>query len=200
MAQVPPPPPPPDWPAPHGAYGPPPQGGYGAPPYWVTPPPGPAPGLGYAGFWIRAVAYLIDGILLDVPILIVLLAVIGSSSGSISCHYTNTAIGQSFQCTGLGGATAAFGFVWLLLLLISFVYFAGMWAWQGQTLGQKALGLHVVDANTGLRISLGRALLRFFGIIISSWALLIGLIWAAFDPRKQGWHDKIASTFVVKRT
>src|SRR4029077_20002661 len=106
------PPAPPDWPAPDGAYGLPPHGGYGGPQLWAAPPPGPAPGLEYAGFWIRAVAYLIDSLLLDVPILVALLAIVGSSAGSISCHYTNSAIGQSFQCTGLGAAGTAIGLVW----------------------------------------------------------------------------------------
>ena len=46
---------------------------------------------------------------------------------------------------------------------------------------------------------IGRALGRFLGYLISTIALYIGLIWAAFDPRKQGWHDKIASTFVVRK-
>jgi len=57
----------------------------------------------------------------------------------------------------------------------------------------------VVDANTGGGISVGRALLRYIGILIGTWVLFIGLIWVAFDARKQGWHDKMASTFVVKR-
>jgi uncharacterized RDD family membrane protein YckC len=35
--------------------------------------------------------------------------------------------------------------------------------------------------------------------VISGVALDIGFIWVAFDPRKQGWHDKIASTFVVRK-
>jgi len=69
----------------------------------------------------------------------------------------------------------------------------------GGTFGQRLLGLHVVDAATGQNIGIGRALGRFVGYVISTIALDIGLIWAAFDPRKQGWHDKIASTFVVRK-
>ena len=61
------------------------------------------------------------------------------------------------------------------------------------------LGLHVVDAATGRNIGVGRAIGRFVGYIISAVPLYIGLIWVAFDPRKQGWHDKIASTFVVRK-
>jgi uncharacterized RDD family membrane protein YckC len=190
-----PPPPPPSPPA-HGF---PPPGGYGAP-YWA-PPPGPAPGLAYAGFWIRFVAYLIDGLIINVPILIVFFVLAGStlSAHSITCNVVNTTVGQSLTCTGLGELFGAFTILWAAYLLVPWIYFSVMWSWQGQSIGQKVLGLHVVDANNGAKISAGRAILRYFGIIISSWALFIGLIWAAFDPRKQGWHDKIASTFAVRR-
>jgi uncharacterized RDD family membrane protein YckC len=41
--------------------------------------------------------------------------------------------------------------------------------------------------------------LRYVGFVISIIPLAIGLIWAGFDPRKQGWHDKIAGTYVVRR-
>ena len=61
------------------------------------------------------------------------------------------------------------------------------------------LGLHVVDAATGRNIGFGRAIGRFVGYVISGIALDIGFIWVAFDPQKQGWHDKIASTFVVRK-
>jgi uncharacterized RDD family membrane protein YckC len=183
---------------PPGAPPPPPYGGYGAPQSWALPPPGPAPGLAYAGFWIRVAAYLIDGVILDVPILIIMFAVFGSSWIHVVCT-PNIAVGQSFQCSGFGTANGAFGITWLLFLLVPLVYFTAMWSWQGQSLGQRVFGLHVVDANTGIRISPGRALLRYVGILIGMWVLFIGVIWAAFDPRKQGWHDKMASTFVVKR-
>jgi uncharacterized RDD family membrane protein YckC len=58
--------------------------------------------------------------------------------------------------------------------------------------------LRVVRDGDGSRLGVGRALLRYVGFVVSAWALLIGLIWAAFDARKQGWHDKIAGTLVVR--
>jgi uncharacterized RDD family membrane protein YckC len=187
---VPPPPPPHAYPppAPHGA------------PLWAA-PPGPAPGLAYAGFWIRFVAHLIDSLIIYVPVVIVFFVVAGStlSTHPITCSVVNTSTGQSVTCTGLGVFTGAIAALWAAALLLPWIYFSIMWSWQGQSIGQKVLGLHVVDANNGAKISGGRAILRYFGIIVSTWALYIGLIWAAFDPRKQGWHDKIASTFVVRR-
>jgi len=197
----PPPPPttPPPLPPPSGAYPPPPYGGYGVPQYWAPPPPGPAPGQAYAGFWIRVAAYLIDAVILDIPLLIIAFAVFGSSLASLRCTYTNIAGGQEFICANLGSVIGEFGIFSLVVFVVPLVYFTAMWSWQGQSVGQRALGMHVVDANTGGGISVGRALLRYIGILIGTWVLFIGLIWVAFDPRKQGWHDKMASTFVVKR-
>jgi uncharacterized RDD family membrane protein YckC len=184
---------------------PPPAHSYPAPapysaPYWAA-PPGPAPGLAYAGFWIRFVAYLIDSLIIYVPVVIVFFVVAGSTLGNhpITCNVVNTSTGQSITCTGLGVFTGALAALWVAVLLLPWIYFSIMWSWQGQSIGQKVLGLHVVDANNGAKISAGRAILRYLGVIISTWVLYIGLIWAAFDPRKQGWHDKIASTFVVRR-
>jgi uncharacterized RDD family membrane protein YckC len=163
-------------------------------------PAGPAPGLGYAGFWIRFAAHLIDSILLGIPIGIVAVIVIGRSVNAFSCGYVTGTDGfSSYQCTGLNSLSSALLLPQLMSLVLSAVYFVVLWSWQGQTLGQKILGLHVVDAATGQKIGVGRAIGRYVGYVISAWVLFIGLIWAAFDQRKQGWHDKMASTFVVRR-
>jgi uncharacterized RDD family membrane protein YckC len=61
------------------------------------------------------------------------------------------------------------------------------------------LGLRVVDATTGQPISFGKAAIRWLGLFISFLVCLIGVIWVAFDARKQGWMDKIAGTVVVRR-
>jgi len=55
-----------------------------------------------------------------------------------------------------------------------------------------------VDATTGAPIGFGRAALRYVGFVVSILVCYIGLIWAAFDPRKQGWHDKVARTVVIR--
>ena len=137
--------------------------------------------------------------ILDIPLLIIAFAVFGSSLASLRCTYTNIAGGQEFICANLGSVIGEFGIFSLVVFVVPLVYFTAMWSWQGQSVGQRALGMHVVDANTSGGISVGRALLRYIGILIGTWVLFIGLIWVAFDPRKQGWHDKMASTFVVKR-
>jgi uncharacterized RDD family membrane protein YckC len=126
----------------------------------------------YAGFWIRVPAYLIDAILLGV---------IGGILSAISLHP------HSVDYTSSGPSA-----------LLSLVYFGLLWSKSGggQTLGMRLFGLRVVGAD-GQPIGIGTALIRWLGLFLSFIVLFIGVIWVAFDPRKQGWHDKIAQTYVV---
>ena len=162
-------------------------------------PPGPAPGIGYAGFWIRFVAAFIDGLIVGVPFAIVFFVVEGSAIRAYTDCVSNAAATGTLSTTCFGVYIGSIGYWELIGLVVELVYFVALWSLLGGTLGQRMLGLHVVDAATGKNISIGRALGRFVGYVISTAALDIGLIWAAFDPRKQGWHDKIASTFVVRK-
>ena len=77
-----------------------------------------------------------------------------------------------------------------------FMYFWSSYG-HGQTLGDRALSIRVVKTD-GTELTLVDALIRYVGLIISCVALFIGVIWVAFDANKQGWHDKIAKTYVVK--
>jgi uncharacterized RDD family membrane protein YckC len=86
-----------------------------------------------------------------------------------------------------------------LSTLLQAVYFTYFWsaAGRGQTLGSRALNIRVVKTD-GSYLDYGGAFLRYVGFFISCVAFLLGVIWAAFDAQKQGWHDKIAGTYVVK--
>ncbi|HUQ40912.1 MAG TPA: RDD family protein [Candidatus Limnocylindrales bacterium] len=86
-----------------------------------------------------------------------------------------------------------------LQTLIGVAYFCYFWSAQGkgQTLGMKALNIKVVKTD-GTQLDLVGAFIRYIGLVVSIACLFIGVIWAAFDAQKQGWHDKIASTYVVK--
>jgi len=86
-----------------------------------------------------------------------------------------------------------------VLWLCHFLYHVILWTWRGGTLGQVALGIEVRRESDGRRIGLGTAILRYVGYLVSTWVLYLGLIWVAFDRRKQGWHDKIAGTLVIRR-
>jgi uncharacterized RDD family membrane protein YckC len=123
----------------------------------------------YAGFWIRLVALVIDCIII-VPLNNYILSYIGD--GSILRI--------------------------LVPNLIWWVYTAGLTSSSLQaTLGKKILGLKVVDLN-GSRISFGKATGRFLASILSGLILGIGYLMVAFNPKKQGLHDQIAGTYVVK--
>jgi uncharacterized RDD family membrane protein YckC len=159
---------------------PPPPPGYPPPPQMAGgyQPMAVAPQGSYGGFWIRVVAYIIDAIIISivVAILSVPLAVNYNDVNSASLRASNG-----------------------IRLVLSFLYFTFLWSYMGASLGQRLLGLHVVDATTGQPISFGKAALRFLGLIISFFVCFIGVIWVAFDARKQGWMDKIAGTVVVRR-
>ena len=141
----------------------------------------------FAGFWIRVVAYLIDTILLAV-----VSGIIGGFVGfGFGSMFDPVAVEQQMLGTG-------YWLFQLFSMLVGIAYFAGMESssWQA-TLGKKALGLIVVGEDGG-RISLLRAIGRYLGKILSSLILLIGFIMVAFTARKQGLHDMLASTYVVK--
>jgi uncharacterized RDD family membrane protein YckC len=86
-----------------------------------------------------------------------------------------------------------------LSTLLQAVYFTYFWsaAGKGQTLGSRALNIRVVKTD-GSYLDYGGAFLRYIGFFVSCVVFLLGVIWAAFDAQKQGWHDKIAGTYVVK--
>jgi uncharacterized RDD family membrane protein YckC len=66
------------------------------------------------------------------------------------------------------------------------------------TPGKMAISARVVDASTGNTLSVGQSVGRYLAYFVSILPLGIGLLWVAFDSRKQGWHDKLAGTVVVR--
>jgi uncharacterized RDD family membrane protein YckC len=172
--------------------------------------PGPAPGFEYAGFWIRLLAYLIDLI----PLLIISIVLFAPLFGA----FFDTVRDMPFPRRGttlsaeeyralqeqmmrqMTEAMAPFYPAYGLSQLFSIAYYVGFWTWRGQTPGMMLLGLRVARESDGIPPGLARSILRYVGYFISAFVLFIGFIWIAFDSRKQGWHDKIAGTVVVRRT
>jgi uncharacterized RDD family membrane protein YckC len=141
----------------------------------------PAVGLAYAGFGIRVLAHLIDSLVLTV----VFFVLAAATGGMLTTN----------SDTGLTTFNSAAG---SLLIVVVLAYVVGFWGARGQTPGMMALNLHIVRARDGTPIDFGIAAIRYVGYVISSIPFGLGLLWAAFDPRKQGWHDKIAGTFVIR--
>src|SRR5712691_8297360 len=86
-------------------------------------------------------------------------------------------------------------------LLAALVYYTYFWsgAGGGRTWGMRVMGLRVVRED-GSALSVTRAFIRCVGLLVSFVVLLIGVIWIAFDAKKQGWHDKFAGSLVVAHT
>lgn len=62
-----------------------------------------------------------------------------------------------------------------------------------------AISAKIVDARTGQPASTGQLIGRYFAYFVAMLPLFLGIVWVAFDKRKQGWHDKLAGTVVVKQ-
>jgi uncharacterized RDD family membrane protein YckC len=120
-----------------------------------------------AGFGRRLVGLLIDGILLSI--------VTGILARSIH---------------GAGGS--------LLGLVIDAAYFTLLiGSSRGQSLGQMAMGIRVIDFNTGGPIGYPRAFIRWLVAIVSFVVFFLGYLWMLWDKEKQCWHDKAANDVVV---
>jgi uncharacterized RDD family membrane protein YckC len=136
--------------------------------------------LEYAGFWIRVWASVIDTVLVSVIILPLLTAIYGSA------YWDSEKVIQGPMDFLLSWVAPA----------IAVVLF---WISRQATPGKLAVGARIVDAKTGGNPSTGQLLGRYAGYYLAAIPLLLGFIWVAFDPRKQGWHDKLAGTVVVRK-
>ena len=144
----------------------------------------------YAGFWIRVVAYLIDAAVLGIPTFI-LFAIFGGGMGALAGR------NQDPSTINPAAIVAAMGTMILVVLAINFCYFIFMESSAKQaTVGKMVLGLKVINANGG-RISMGQSVGRTLSKLLSS-ILYIGYIMVGVTEKKQGLHDMIAGTFVVR--
>ena len=128
-----------------------------------------------AGFWIRIQAYVFD-----IAILLIV----------------DWVIFEVLQRIGAEG--------WQLLmdLVLGASYFSVLWSHAsplgaGRTVGSQRYGLQVIRTD-GSDLTLVQGLIRWAALLVSFLVLFIGVIWVAFDTNKQGWHDKIAGTYVIR--
>ena len=80
--------------------------------------------------------------------------------------------------------------------IIYTIYFIGFWSRRGQTPGMMVVRVKIIKTD-GSPISIGRAILRCIGFFVST-IIIIGHLMIAWDSKKQGLHDKIADTYVIK--
>ncbi|HEX5057633.1 MAG TPA: RDD family protein [Gammaproteobacteria bacterium] len=133
----------------------------------------------YAGFWIRVAAALIDTVFVLMIIMPLLLAIYGKE------YLTPQSWIQG---------------VWDFLLNYIFPAIAviAFWTYKSATPGKMILKMKIVDAATGGKLTAGQSFIRYLGYYVSIIPLGLGLIWVGIDSRKQGFHDKIAGTVVIK--
>jgi uncharacterized RDD family membrane protein YckC len=135
----------------------------------------------YAGFWIRVGATLIDTILMLIIILPILITIYGNS------YWLSESYVQGFWDLMLS----------YLLPAIAVIIF---WVYKSATPGKMATKLTIVDANTGGKPSAGQFVIRYIGYYLAMLPLFLGIIWVGIDKRKQGLHDKLAGTVVLRNT
>jgi len=149
----------------------------------------------FAGFWRRLVAFMIDSTIVTIIFVILLvIAALAFFFGAISAD--NDA--WIADLTNLTGFSSALLLIMVFYLSINIAYFTYFHGTTGRTPGKMLLGLQVYSVD-GTEVSFGIAFLRAVGYLVSSLLLTfpLGFIWAAFDKKKQAWHDKIAGTVVI---
>jgi uncharacterized RDD family membrane protein YckC len=146
----------------------------------------------FGGFWRRLLAFFIDKIILFlVSLILFLIGLLALALGGVSFGH--------FATTGnLPGRMGLFMAVYsITTFLTGMVYFTWFHGTIGQTPGKMLFGLRVIQIS-GEKMTLGIAFLRCVGYLVSGLVLWLGFIWIAFDGKKQGWHDKIAATLVIR--
>lgn len=202
MTDFPPPPPPSGFPPP------PPPGPFSAPPppgYTTTYGAPTAPTMQYAGIGARLGALLLDGLIVALLLLPAVITIAAGPTRITTCSIDregNITIGEEINgtCEVPTGATiAAAVLLGVVALAGAVLYYTMLIGGTGQTLGNKATRIRVVDAMSGRPIGNGRALGRYlFATFISGNLCALGYLWALWDGRKQTWHDKVVTSVVVK--
>jgi uncharacterized RDD family membrane protein YckC len=136
----------------------------------------------YAGFWVRLLASIIDGLIILAVSVPLLLGIYGTD------YFVNPE-GRMVQ----GAADFLISYVFPLVATVLF------WKYRAATPGKMALGLKIVNADDLAPLTTPQAIGRYFAYLPAVLVLGIGLLWVAFDARKQGWHDKLAGTVVIRR-
>lgn len=141
--------------------------------------PDEQPEYEYAGFWLRTGACLVDSLFFSLILLPVPITFYGT---------------DYFLSDSLFRGPVDIAINWIVPAVLTVILWRGFQA----TPGKMALRLRVLDAESGHPASTGQYIGRYLGYLVSSVPLGLGFFWIAFDRRKQGWHDKLAGTVVVR--
>ena len=137
-----------------------------------------------AGFWARFAGLFLDGLIFLVVELLL---------GAIFTSTSTEVVGGLAITVRTGSSLPT-----AIMIILELAYFSWFWSTRGASLGQQLVGIRVVDSETFGPLKPSQAVVRYIGYLISGLPFLLGYIWAAFDPKKQGWMDKLAGTQVVR--
>ncbi len=140
-----------------------------------------------AGFWIRLAAWIADTVCLFLATIVLAVLVLATIwfGGWLGGEINE----QVMALAGYSGA--------VIVMASGFLYFTLFVGSSGQTPGKKLFGLRIVRVN-GLEMTYGRALLRSLCWILSLLLFSVGFLMIAFNRQKQGLHDMLAGTFVIR--
>jgi uncharacterized RDD family membrane protein YckC len=145
----------------------------------------------YVGFWIRMFAFLID----NIALVLLVIPVIRYSISATDINVEDYNLQDAEQLSEILYLSLIQFSVDAVVLGAIFILF---WIVKSATPGKMVLGCSIVDARTLGKASNSQNLIRYIGYYISLIPLGLGFIWIGFDARKQGWHDKLANTVVIK--
>lgn len=157
-----------------------------------------APRVDYGGFWLRFLAYLIDGAVILIGICVVAIPLVFLTG--LGAYLSQINPGEDWNESGTWAIIVVVFLFATASLVVTWLYHALMECseWQA-TVGKKALGLVVTDME-GRGVSFWRATGRHFAKIVTNMIpLLIGYIMAGFTDKKQALHDMIAGCLILRR-
>ena len=134
----------------------------------------------YVGFWARFAANFLDGILINILC-------------SPAWIFLNYRARYHLNDRDVENAIVLYSALYILAQIILLV----LWFVKRASVGKMAISAKIVDAKTGGAPTKKQLIGRYFAYLLSSLPLCLGFLWIAFDPKKQGWHDKLAGTAVI---
>jgi uncharacterized RDD family membrane protein YckC len=140
------------------------------------PPGGPVLEVEYVGFWARFWAALVDSFALLFLVIPLTVWYFGNDWA---------------YAKGVTAVTIN----WILPAIAVLLF----WLLRGATPGKMAIHAVIVDARTLAEPTPMQLVIRYIGYYVSTIPLCLGFVWVGFDARKQGWHDKMANTVVIRR-
>lgn len=132
----------------------------------------------YTGFWPRVGASLIDTVIICAITWPILVSIYGWSY---------------FEGEDIIAGFADFLLSWVFPLIAVIAF----WVYRQATPGKMAISAQIVDAKTGEKPTLQQYIVRYIGYFVALIPLGLGILWVAWDKKKQGWHDKLAGTVVI---